>query len=75
MTNRMTVTHTKARLLSLIDDVERGAEIEITRHGRVVARLVPPKGPRSMRGSLTGSAVSVGADEDLFGTGEPWDVP
>ncbi len=27
----------------LLDLVERGEEVAITRHGRVVARLVPPK--------------------------------
>ena len=30
---------------SLLDLVEKGEEVEIQRHGRVVARLVPP-GPR-----------------------------
>ena len=32
----------KARLAQLLDDVERGETIEITRHGLPVARLVPP---------------------------------
>lgn len=31
----------KSRLSSLLDQVERGEEIVITRHGRPIARLVP----------------------------------
>ncbi len=33
----------KNRLGQLLDIVERGEEVVITRHGREVARLVPPK--------------------------------
>ncbi|MFN8518978.1 MAG: type II toxin-antitoxin system prevent-host-death family antitoxin [Chloroflexota bacterium] len=70
----MTVTNAKARLLGLIDQVEQGEEVELTRHGRVVARLVPAKSPRGLRGLMVGQAVSVATDEELFGTGEEWDV-
>ena len=31
----------KNKLSALLDQVERGAEIVITRHGRAIARLVP----------------------------------
>ena len=31
----------KARLPQLLDDVERGETLIITRHGRAIARLVP----------------------------------
>jgi prevent-host-death family protein len=34
----------KNKLSALLDQVERGEEIVITRHGKEVARLVPPKG-------------------------------
>ena len=37
----------KNTLGSLLDEVERGEEIVITRHGRPVARLVPPSTPAS----------------------------
>ena len=33
----------KNRLGQLLDLVERGEEVVITRHGKTVARLVPPK--------------------------------
>lgn len=35
------VVEMKAHLSSLLAEVERGEEIAITRHGRVIARLVP----------------------------------
>jgi prevent-host-death family protein len=35
---------TKNTLSSLLDLVEGGEEVVITRHGKPVARLVPPKG-------------------------------
>lgn len=33
----------KNKLSALLDEVERGAEVIITRHGKPVARLVPPQ--------------------------------
>ena len=46
----MTATEAKARILALLDDVEAGEEVEITRHGRIVARLVPASGPHALKG-------------------------
>jgi prevent-host-death family protein len=39
----------KARLSALLDRVERGEEIVITRHGRPIARLVPDGAARDVR--------------------------
>lgn len=36
----------KARLSELLDEVERGETIVITRHGRPIARLEPESDPR-----------------------------
>jgi prevent-host-death family protein len=33
----------KNKLSALLDEIERGEEVVITRHGKPVARLVPPK--------------------------------
>ena len=44
MTIRMTATEAKAKMLALLDDVSGGEEVEITKHGKVVARLVPARG-------------------------------
>jgi prevent-host-death family protein len=37
------VFEAKNKLSALLDEVETGAEIAITRRGRLVARLVPPQ--------------------------------
>jgi len=37
----------KSRLLQLLDDVERGETVVITRHGRPIARLEPEAERRS----------------------------
>jgi prevent-host-death family protein len=36
----------KARLAELLDEVERGETIVITRHGKTIARLVPDEAHR-----------------------------
>jgi prevent-host-death family protein len=46
----MTATEVKARILSLLDEVAAGEDVEITKHGRTVARLVPAHGPHSLHG-------------------------
>lgn len=72
MAIRVTATEAKARILALLDDVEGGEEIEITKHGRPVARLVPARGPKALKATLTGVAMTVAADDDLFTTGAAW---
>ncbi|HLG70167.1 MAG TPA: type II toxin-antitoxin system prevent-host-death family antitoxin [Chloroflexota bacterium] len=67
-------TQAKAKLLSLLDDVEAGEEIEITRHGRVIARLSPARSPKALRGMFAGIAWTNASDEELFSTGERWDI-
>lgn len=74
MTIKLTATDAKAKILSLLDDVAAGQEVEITKHGRTVARLVPAVGPHALRGSLVGVAMTAGSEEDLFSTGAAWDV-
>lgn len=37
------VVEAKARFSSLLAEVEAGAEIAVTRHGKIVARLVPDR--------------------------------
>lgn len=50
------------------DSQRAGNEIEITRHGCTVARLVPATGPNTLRGQFAGVASSVADDELLFTT-------
>ncbi|MGH3787922.1 MAG: type II toxin-antitoxin system Phd/YefM family antitoxin [Pseudonocardiaceae bacterium] len=70
MTRTMTATEVKATILALLDEVAAGHEVQIAKHGRIVARLVPATGPTAVRGALAGTARSTATDEDLFGTGE-----
>jgi prevent-host-death family protein len=48
----------KVHLPQLLDEVERGATLIITRHGRRIARIVPEAGIRELR-KRTGR-ISVG---------------
>jgi prevent-host-death family protein len=63
-----------AGILSLLDDVAADTEVEITKHGRVVARLVPARGAPSLKGLLAGVAMSAAAEDGLFSTGLPWNL-
>ncbi len=72
MTTTMTATAIKATLLAVLDRVATGEEVEITKRGRVIARLVPATGPQGLRGRLAGQAQTVDPDDDLLSTGEPW---
>lgn len=70
----MNATETKAKLLSLLDEVESGEEVLVTRHGRVVARIVPAGNGKGLRNMFAGRAWSNVPDEELFSTGEAWEV-
>lgn len=74
MSIKMTATDAKAKILSILDDVEAGEEVEITRRGRTIARLVPAGGPHALKGSMAGVAISTASDEELFGTGASWNM-
>jgi prevent-host-death family protein len=74
MAKQVTATAAKARILSLLDDAAAGEEIVITKHGRPVARLVPPRGARSLKGSFDGVATTAVDEQQLFSTGAPWNA-
>jgi len=74
MPRRMTATEAKAKILALLDEVAAGGEIEITKHGRTVARLVPAAGPHALKGRFAGVAMSAADDEELFTTGATWNM-
>jgi prevent-host-death family protein len=74
MTRKLTATEVKAKILALLDDVAHGDEVEITKHGHTVARLVPASGPRALKDSMTGVAATAAEDDDLFTTGAAWDL-
>ena len=70
----MTATELKAKLLGVLDDVANGDEVEITKHGRTVARLVPSRGPAASKGMFAGIVTSSANEEELFSTGDRWEV-
>jgi prevent-host-death family protein len=74
MSRIMTATEAKAKILALLDEAAAGEEIEITKHGRTVARLVPATGPKAIKGRLSGIASTAAEEEDLFTTGASWDL-
>ena len=75
MAKQVTATDAKATIARLLDDVAAGEEIEITKRGRPVARLVPLAGARSLKGSFEGAAMTaVDEEEKLFSTGVSWNA-
>ena len=74
MIRTMTATEVKAKILALLDSVAAGEEIEITKHGRTVARLVPAAGSQALKGRFKGVAMSAASEEELFTTGASWDL-
>ncbi|MGH9059928.1 MAG: type II toxin-antitoxin system Phd/YefM family antitoxin [Acidimicrobiales bacterium] len=74
MDRQLTATEAKARLLALLNEVAAGGQIEITKHGHTVARLVPATGPGSLKGALSSVARTACKDEALFSSGESWDA-
>lgn len=75
MGKKLTATEVKATILALLDEVAAGDQVEITKHGRTVARLVPAAGPHALKASLAGVAMTAAEDKDLFTTGAAWDLP
>jgi len=74
MARQMTATEVKSRILALLDEVAEGEAIEITKHGRTIARLVPAQGPHALKGRYAGIATSAVDDDDLFATEAAWDL-
>jgi prevent-host-death family protein len=74
MNRQITATEANAKFLALLDEIEKGEEIEITRHGKVVARIGPARGPHKLLGMHAGMGWSTAKDEDLYSTGEVWNA-
>lgn len=69
----MTATELKAKLLGVLDEVANGDEVEITKHGRTVARLVPARGPAASKGMFAGLVRTTNPDDDLLSIDEEWE--
>jgi prevent-host-death family protein len=75
MVREVTATEAKAKLLALLDDVENGEPVDITRHGRLVARIVPARSGMALWGLHEGKVTIHATDEELFTAVDPseWD--
>ena len=71
----MTATEAKATILALLDEVADGEAVEITKHGRTVARLVSATGANALKDSMAGVAVTAVDEDELFSPGLSWDLP
>jgi len=68
----ITASQFKARCLRLLDEVaETGETLVVTKHGRPVARVVPPLGPDDLRGSVK---INMTDEELIYFSMGPWDM-
>jgi len=68
----ITASQFKARCLRLLDEVaETGDPLIITKHGRPVARVVPPPRPDDLAGSIE---INMPDDELISFSMGPWDM-
>jgi len=74
MIRQMTAKEAKAEFFALLDEIANGEEFEITRDGRVVARITPVRKPHKLWGMHAGKGIILAKDEDLYSTGEPWNA-
>lgn len=69
---RITVTELRKKCFAVLCAVEKGESVVITRHGRIVARLVPATG-RDWRDAMPpGPRLLVPADEAFAPMPEEW---
>lgn len=71
---KVNATAAKASFLRLLDEAATGEEFEITRHGRPVARLIPPTGRPSLEGLFQDRMKTTVDEQDLLATEEMWDL-
>ena len=64
------IVEMKSRLAALLADVARGEEIAITRHGKVIARLIPEPERRA-----ADAFASVWDSDEAFDLEAPQDMP
>ncbi|MCL5447105.1 MAG: type II toxin-antitoxin system prevent-host-death family antitoxin [Actinobacteria bacterium] len=74
MTRIMTATELKATLLRVLEEVASGTQVEVTKRGHVIARIVPTHGPHGLKGKLAGVSMTACNDDELFTTGQVWET-
>lgn len=69
---KITASQFKARCLRLLDDVaETGETLVVTKHGRPVARVMPPLRFEDLRGSVK---INMSDEELIHFSMGPWDM-
>jgi prevent-host-death family protein len=70
----ISIAEAKARFSELVKRAEGGEEIAVTRHGKVVARVVPPVRKAEERSSLNGAmAGKIWMADEFDELGREWD--
>jgi len=70
----ISIAEAKAKFSELIKRAEGGEEIIVTRHGKMVARLMPPNAKPEERSSLNGAmAGKIWIADDFDELGPEWD--
>lgn len=68
------IAEAKEKFSELVRRAEAGEEVLVTRHGKVVARLLPPQGNGGERKSLLGALKGeLWMAEDFDELGPEWD--
>jgi len=70
----VSIAEAKMKFSELVKRAERGEEIAVTRHGKVVARLLPPEQEAEESSSLNGAmAGRIWIADDFDELGPEWD--
>ena len=69
----MTATEVKAKILALLDEVAAGGEVEITKHGRTVARNMLGAGADHVEVPYFWTDLADWATLEYVGPAEAWD--
>lgn len=70
----ISIAEAKAKFSELVKRAEAGEEIIVTRHGKPVARVMPPEGGPDERPSLFGALKGkIWMAEDFDELGPEWD--
>lgn len=72
---RMTATELKAHIRAVLDRVAAGEEVEITKHGHTIARLLPARRSSRLQGCMARVAKTApdATEEDLYQTHARWE--
>lgn len=76
MPTQMTATELKAHVLAVLDRVAAGEEVEITKHGHTIVRMLPARRSSNLRGCMAQVAMTAPdtSEKDLYQTDARWEL-